>query len=53
MSFASQVQYPMIENRISRSPDEPATDEDNPLAFAVPYAITIFFYMMIFSSASH
>ena len=50
--LASQVQYPMVENRISRAPEAPANDEDNPLAFAVPYAITIFFYMMIFSSAS-
>ena len=49
---AAQVQYPMMETRVSKSPDQPATDEDNPLAFAVPYAITIFFYMMIFSSAS-
>ncbi|MBN2044521.1 MAG: ABC transporter permease [Anaerolineales bacterium] len=50
--LAAQVQYPMIETRISKSPDQPAADQDNPLAFAVPYAITIFFYMMIFSSAS-
>ena len=50
--LAAQVQYPMIENRISRAPDVPVNDADNPLAFALPYAITIFFYMMIFSSAS-
>jgi ABC-2 type transport system permease protein len=49
---AAQVQYPMMETRVSKSPEQPSADEDNPLAFAVPYAITIFFYMMIFSSAS-
>jgi ABC-2 type transport system permease protein len=49
---AARVFYPMIETRVSRSPDQPAADEDNPLTFAVPYVVTIFFYMIIFGSAT-
>jgi ABC-2 type transport system permease protein len=49
---AAGVFYPMIETRVSRSAEQPETDEDNPLAFGVPYVVTIFFYMIIFGSAS-
>jgi ABC-2 type transport system permease protein len=49
--LASQIQYPMRETRISVD-GEVGDDEENPLSFGVPYAVTLFFYMIIFGSAS-
>lgn len=49
--MAAQIQYPMIENRVPLAP-ESVQDQDNVLTFVVPYAVTIFFYMIIFGSAS-
>ncbi len=49
--LASQINMPMIETRVSLEPGK-VTDEENPLAFAVPYAVTMFFYIIIFGSAS-
>ena len=50
--LAARVQYPMIETRVSLAGEGPDVDEENPLSFAIPYAVTIFFYMIIFGSAS-
>ena len=50
--LAAQVQYPMVETRVSLAEETSADDADNPLSFAVPYAVTLFFYMIIFGSAS-
>jgi ABC-2 type transport system permease protein len=41
----------MRETRISVD-GEVGDDEENPLSFGVPYAVTLFFYMIIFGSAS-
>ena len=49
--LAAQVRYPMIVTRVPLG-EATTADEDNPLAFAVPYAVTLFFYMIIFGSAS-
>jgi len=49
--LAAQIRYPMIVTQVPLG--EPMNaDEDNPLSFAVPYAVTLFFYMIIFGSAS-
>lgn len=50
--LAAKVRFPMMEIRISKSEPGAGTAEENPLSFGVPYAITIFFYMIIFGSAS-
>ncbi len=50
--LAARIQYPMREKRVSLKGESAAEDEENPLTFAVPYAVTIFFYMIIFGSAS-
>lgn len=48
---AAFVQYPMKETRVSLG-EEVLNDAENPLSFAVPYVVTLFFYMVIFGSAS-
>lgn len=50
--LAARVQYPMLETRLSLDGEVTGADEENPLTFAVPYAVTLFFYMIIFGSAS-
>lgn len=50
-ALASQIQYPMNVTRKSIAPEE-APDENNPLAYILPYSITMLFYFMIFGSAS-
>ncbi len=50
--LAAQMLDPMVETRISLSPDHRQVDEDNPLTFAVPYVVTLFFYIEIFGTAS-
>lgn len=49
--LAAKVQYPMMETRISKT-GEVASEEFDSLAYFVPYGVTIFFYMVIFGSAS-
>ncbi|MEJ2759110.1 MAG: ABC transporter permease [Anaerolineales bacterium] len=49
--LAAKVEYPMVETRISKT-GEVASEEFDSLAFFVPYGVTIFFYMVIFGSAS-
>ena len=50
-ALASQIQYPMDLTQESVS-TEAAPDSNDPLAFALPYGITMLFYFMIFGSAS-
>lgn len=50
--LAAKVQYPMIETRISKSGSVVEGEGDDTLAYFVPYGVTIFFYMIIFGSAS-
>jgi len=51
MLFASIINGPI---QVQEVPLAPVTtpDEDNPLAYWMPYAITLLFYMLIISSAS-
>ena len=49
--LAAQIQYPMILSTVSISPED-TPDNDNPLTYFLPYGVTMFFYMIIFSSAS-
>jgi ABC-2 type transport system permease protein len=51
MLFATLVNGPLDVEEISLAPVAPP-DEDNPLAYWTPYAITLLFYMLIMSSAS-
>lgn len=50
--LAAQIKNPFdLEERSLAT--EPQRDEDNPLTFFLPYAITMLFYIIIFSTASH
>jgi len=49
--LAAFIQYPMMVDYVSREPDAEPKD-DSGLAYAVPYAVTLCFYMIIFGSAS-
>ncbi|MEW6092556.1 MAG: ABC transporter permease, partial [Chloroflexota bacterium] len=51
MPFASLVSGPLDVQEISLAPVAPP-DEDNPLAYWTPYAVTLLFYMLIIASAS-
>ncbi len=51
MPFASLISGPLDVQEISLAPVA-APDEDNPLAYWTPYAVTLLFYMLIISSAS-
>lgn len=44
--------YPVQVNRIDLSPEGEARDSDNPLAFYVPYGVSMLFYVIIITSAS-
>lgn len=44
--------YPVQINRIDLSPEGEARDSDNPLAFYVPYGVSMLFYVIIITSAS-
>ena len=50
--LAARVKYPLLETRVSLAGEGPDVDEENPLSFAIPYAVTFFFYIIIFGSAS-
>lgn len=49
--FANLVQGPLEVEETSLAP-APQPDEDNPLAYWTPYAVTLLFYMLIIGSAS-
>jgi len=51
MLFASLINGPIQVQEVPLAP-ETTPDEDNPLAYWAPYAITLLFYMLIISSAS-
>ncbi|MBI4730709.1 MAG: ABC transporter permease [Chloroflexi bacterium] len=51
MLFANLVNGPLDVEQVSLAPVA-APDEDNPLAYWTPYAVTLLFYMLIISSAS-
>jgi ABC-2 type transport system permease protein len=44
--------YPVQVNRIDLSPEIEERDSDNPLAFYVPYGVSMLFYVVIITSAS-
>jgi ABC-2 type transport system permease protein len=50
--LALQVDSPLIEQEVSLAPEQETRDEENPLSFAVPYVVTIFFYGIVFGTAS-
>lgn len=52
MLFTSLLNGPLEVERISLAPVEDVLDEDNPLAYWTPYAITLLFYFLILTSAS-
>lgn len=44
--------YPVQVNRVDLSPEVEERDSDNPLAFYVPYGVSMLFYVVIITSAS-
>lgn len=50
-NLTTHVNYPMDLNRVALIP-KTVRDESSPLAFVVPYATTILFYVIILSAAS-
>lgn len=50
--LASLVNRPLVVNEISQAPG-PRRDQQNPLTFFLPYAVTLAFYIIILMSASY
>ncbi|HZD58189.1 MAG TPA: ABC transporter permease [Anaerolineales bacterium] len=50
--LASLVNRPLVVNKISQAPS-PQRDQQNPLTFFLPYAVTLAFYIIILMSASY
>lgn len=49
--LARRINQPLMPETVSLAPEQ-ERDEDNPLTFIVPYAVTLLFYVMIMMSAS-
>ncbi|RIL08593.1 hypothetical protein DCC79_13440 [bacterium] len=50
--LAARVERPITVRERALAPDRPRTD-DSPVAFVLPYAITLAFYTTLFGAASH
>lgn len=50
--LAARIDQPFVVQETALEPPSPR-DEDNPLSFILPYAITLMLYLVIFGTASH
>ena len=52
MLFASLVNGPLDVETVSLRPENFQFEQDNPVGYMIPYAVTFLFYMLIMTSAS-